>query len=97
MRNFVLAAVFGLVSLAVVACSNSKESVGYPCQQTVETSCTKCHSTERICKELGEADADWPAIVKDMGKRGKLSLEVQDKVLACLTSTAEQGRFECPK
>ena len=97
MREFVLVTVFGLVFLAVILCGGGKDAEGSSCQQTVESSCTRCHSTERICRELGHAGADWPAIVKNMGKRGRLNQELQDKVLACLTSTTESGGFACSK
>ena len=97
MRKLVLTAVVGLISLTVLSCSGSKDVAESPCQKTIKAGCTKCHSTERTCEKLSEADADWPAIVKDMGKRAKLNQEQQDAVLACLTNTAEQGRFECPK
>ncbi len=67
------------------------------CQQVMENSCTKCHGVKRICTTLKKADANWPAIVADMGKRGKLSQDVQDQALNCLTSTdaAAKGAF-CP-
>ena len=68
------------------------------CQQVIENSCTKCHGIKRICTTLDKADADWPAIVADMGKRGKLSQEVQDQALSCLTSAdvAVKGTV-CPQ
>ena len=68
------------------------------CQQVMENSCTKCHGVKRICTTLEKADANWPAIVADMGKRGKLDQAVQDKALGCLTSTdaAVKGAL-CPK
>ena len=97
MRKFVFTAVVGLITLAALACSGSKGGAESTCQQTVKASCTKCHSTERICKKLSKTDADWPAIVNNMGKRARLSPDKQDSVLACLTNTAEQGGFECPK
>lgn len=67
------------------------------CQQTIQTNCTRCHTTKRICNELQESDANWPKIIKEMGQRGKLSQEVQDTVLNCLTKASEPGKFVCTK
>lgn len=97
MRKLVLRAVVGLIALTVFSGSGSKAVAESPCQKTIKTSCTRCHSTERICNKLMKADADWPAIVKNMGKRANLSQEQQDTVFACLANTAGQGGFECPK
>ncbi|MGI6638635.1 MAG: hypothetical protein ACOX4Z_06185 [Desulfobulbus sp.] len=68
------------------------------CQQLIQNSCTKCHGVKRICTTLDKPDANWPAIVADMGKRGKLSQEVQVQALSCLTSTDIAVKAElCPQ
>ncbi len=85
-------------TLGFAAMVNGTEVNAQACQQVMDNSCTKCHGVKRICKTLDKADADWPAIVADMGKRGKLSQEAQDQALNCLTSTdvAVKGTL-CPK
>ena len=86
-----------LVSLGVVSLAVGQDVDLTACQDSISTNCTKCHSTKKICRELGEADANWPEIIKDMGKRGKLSQEIQDAVLKCLTQTADPSQFVCNK
>lgn len=68
------------------------------CQQLIQNSCTKCHGIKRICTTLDKTDANWPAIVANMAKRGKLSQEVQGQALSCLTSTDRAINAElCPQ
>jgi len=65
------------------------------CKQTLQVSCTACHKTARICHELDETDANWPSIIKEMGELGKLSQEIQDTALNCLTKTENPKEFVC--
>lgn len=97
MKKFVLATLLVFIPLCIATWSVGQGVDDAACQQTIQTSCTKCHTTERICHELGESDAKWPEIVKEMGERGKLSQEVQDTVLACLTTAADPKKFVCTK
>ncbi|NLZ17076.1 MAG: hypothetical protein GX087_05010 [Desulfobulbaceae bacterium] len=76
----------GACTFGFAAMASSTEVNPQTCQQVIENSCTKCHGIKRICTTLDKADADWSAIVADMGRRGKLSQEVQDQALSCLTS-----------
>ncbi len=85
-------------TLGFAAMVTGAEVTPQSCQQVMDTSCTKCHGMKRTCATLEKAAADWPAIVADMGKRGKLSQEVQDQALSCLTSTdANVKSILCPK
>ncbi len=67
------------------------------CQQTIQVTCTSCHKAGRICKELDNKNADWPSIIKEMGELGKLSQEIQDTALNCLTKTDDPKEFACQK
>lgn len=85
-------------TFAFAALVSGTEATSQNCQQVLDNSCTKCHGVKRICKTMDKADADWPVIVADMGKRGKLSREVQDQALSCVTSTdAALKSALCPK
>jgi len=95
MRKMLLSALFVSIQLCTASLSVSQDIDDAACKTTIETSCTKCHTTERICHELGESSANWPEIVKDMGERGKLSQGVQDTVLNCLTKASDPGKFVC--
>jgi len=91
---------FGLSSLSVgqeiddTPCNKTADTV---CNQTIRTSCARCHTTDRICHELGESDANWPEIVKEMAEKGNLSKKVQDRALKCLTKSADPKKFVCTK
>lgn len=96
-RKMLLSAVLVSVPLWIASWSVAQDIDDAACKTTIEASCTKCHTTERICHELGESDVNWPEIVKEMGERGKLSQDVQDTVLNCLTKASEPGKFVCTK
>ena len=85
-------------TLGFAAIVSSAEVNPQACQQVMENSCTKCHGIKRTCTTLEKTDDNWPAIVADMAKRGKLSQEVQDQALACVTSAdgTVKGAF-CPQ
>lgn len=67
------------------------------CGQTLQTNCTRCHSLKRVCDKLNQANADWKGIVTTMGQRGKLSQEVQDAVVVCLTKSSDPKKLVCGK
>ena len=96
MRNM-LAVVSIFVVFGIASWSIGQDVDEAACQQTIKTSCTTCHKTDRICHELGEADANWPEIIKEMGEKGKLSQEIQDTVLNCLTKAEDPKKFVCSK
>ncbi len=96
MRKLLLPALLALLPLCVASWSAGQEVNDAACQQTIQDSCTKCHSTEKICRDLGKADVSWPKIVKNMGKKGNLSQEVQDTVLNCLTKSTDPTQLVCP-
>ena len=98
MKRLILLTLLVLLPLGVAPLSFSQATPDEAaCQQTIQKSCTKCHTTDRICHELAEADANWPHIVKEMGEKGKLSQEVQDTVLNCLTKSADPAKLVCKK
>ena len=97
LRKIVLSSLLVLISLCIASWSVGQDVDDAVCQETIQTNCTKCHTTERICHELGESDANWPEIVKEMGEKGKLRQEVQEAVLKCLTKAAEPTKFVCAK
>ena len=68
------------------------------CRDTIQNTCTKCHGTARICKKLKDADigeSRWGKIIARMGRRAKISRDVQETVIACLTTLAEPDRVAC--
>lgn len=97
MKKLLIPALLALLPLCAASWSASQEVTVEACQQAVQNNCTKCHSTEKICTKLDEADANWPKIVKNMGKKGNLSQEVQDNVLNCLTKSTDPKKVACPK
>ncbi|MFH0783834.1 MAG: hypothetical protein V2B20_18020 [Pseudomonadota bacterium] len=97
MKKILLSALLILTPLCVASLTFSQANTDSACQQTIQNSCTKCHTTDRICDELGEAAANWPKIVKDMGEKGKLSNEVQAEVLDCLTKSSDPAKLVCKK
>ena len=62
----------------------------------LQTNCTTCHDTARICAKLDTPGADWTTTVRIMGERGNLSAEVQETVLTCLTTSADSKKQLCP-
>lgn len=97
MRKIVLSSLLVLIPLCVASWSVGQDVDDTVCKETIQISCTQCHSTMEICHKLGESDADWPEIVKEMGERGKLSQDIQDTVVNCLTKTSEPTTFVCTK
>ena len=97
MKKIILSALLVLTPFAVANFAYSQGKTESDCQQTIQNNCTKCHNTDRICHELSEADANWPKIVKEMGEKGKLSKEVQDNVLNCLTKSDDPKKLVCKK
>ena len=89
------AVLFIFVVFGIASWSIGQDIDEAACQQTIQNSCTTCHKTDRICHELGEEDANWPEIIKEMGERGKLSQEIQDTALKCLTKAEDPKKFVC--
>ena len=94
MQRAVLSVLFVLIPLGI-AWAQGQPVDDKACQETITTNCTRCHATGRICHELDEANAKWPEIIKEMGEKGSLSQEVQDTVLACLTTASDPKKFVC--
>lgn len=97
MKKLLLPCLVLSLTLGIASLGTSQEVNEQACRQALETSCVKCHPMKKTCKELNKADANWKAIIADMGKRGKLSQEVQDTVLACLTTTPDPKKIACDK
>lgn len=96
MKKILLISTLTISALMLAAASHSQidEAV---CQQTIDNNCLQCHNAKPICHELGESDADWPAIIKMMGEEGNLSQEIQDMALACLTTSTAPKKLVCDK
>jgi hypothetical protein len=96
MKKLVLSALLVIIPLCVGTLSFSQGAADpADCQQTLKNNCTKCHGLPKICKELGEKDADWPKIVARMGDKAKLTKEVQDAALACLSKSPDPAKLGC--
>lgn len=97
MKKLFLSCIVLGFSLGIASLGTSQEVNDQACKQTLEANCVKCHPMKKTCKELDKADANWKTIIAEMGKRGKLSQEVQDTVLACLTTTPDPKKIACDK
>ena len=96
MPKMLIPAVLTLITLAVASLGVGKETDDNGCRQAVQTNCTTCHDTGRICAKLDTPGADWTTTVRIMGERGNLSAEVQETVLTCLTTSADSKKQLCP-
>lgn len=97
MKNILLPGVLICLSLGVVSLGIGGEVNEQACQQALQNNCSKCHALKRACTELDKPDANWKEVVSTMGKRGKLSQEVQDTVFTCLTTMPEPKKLVCDK
>ena len=52
-------AVLALIALAVASLSIGKETSADACPRVIQTNCTTCHDTGRICAKLDTPGADW--------------------------------------
>ena len=96
MHKVLFPAVLTLITLALVSMSIGKETSDDACPGAIQTNCTTCHDTARICAKLDTPGADWTTTVRVMGERGNLSAEVQETVVACLTTSADSKKQLCP-
>ena len=90
------AAVTVFLTLGLAFLATAQAADDQACGQTVQANCTKCHGANKICAKLDQADTDWKKTVAIMGQRGKLSQEVREAVVACLTSTGAK-KLVCDK
>ena len=95
MPKVLIPAVVALITLAVVSLGTGKETDDNGCRQAVQTNCTTCHDTGRICAKLNIPAADWATTVRVMGERGNLGQQVQNAVLSCLTTSANPKKTVC--
>ena len=68
------------------------------CTAAITANCTRCHGAVKICNKLKDTAMDaekWRTIVARMGKKAKLTQDVQDAVHACLTTSADPGKLVC--
>ena len=96
MHKVLFPAVLALIALTLASLGIGKETSDDACPRVIQTNCTTCHDTGRICAKLDTPDADWQTTVRVMGERGNLSAEVQETVLNCLTTTADSKKQLCP-
>jgi len=85
-----------LHAVAAVLLSSSA-SLAQDAGQTVLGVCTKCHTTKRICRNLGKRDAAWwTAKVGLMLKRGAaLNPQGKETVVAYLSGRKPGDRPVC--
>ena len=95
MPKMLIPAVLTLITLAVASLGVGKETDDNGCRQAVQTNCTTCHDTGRICAKLDTPGSDWATTVRVMGERGNLGQPVQDTVLACLTTSPNPKKTVC--
>ena len=96
MHKVLFPTVLALITLALASLSIGKETSDDACAGAIQTNCTTCHDTARICAKLDTPGADWQTTVRIMGERGNLSAEVQETVLTCLTTSADSKKHLCP-
>lgn len=97
MKALLIAGTCLALSLSVVSLK-AGEMNQQTCRKTIAGTCTKCHGAARICKKLkdGDMNADkWRTIIARMGRRAKLSRDVQNSIHACLTTSANPGKLVC--
>lgn len=97
MRTCCILGLMTLCTLGIASLGTSQEVNSQACQQTLQTTCTKCHGLKKICSKLDQADANWKTIVTTMGHRGNLSQDAQDAVVTCLTTSSEPKKLVCNK
>ena len=69
-----------------------------PCQGLISVYCTRCHTTERICDELGTDEAAWKATIKEMGEYSDdLDQETQNQVVSCVSKMKKGDPAVCKK
>ena len=95
MHKVLFPAVLALITLALASLSIGKETSDDACPRAMQTNCTTCHDTGRICAKLDTPGADWATTVRVMGERGNLGQPVQDTVLACLTTSPNPKKTVC--
>lgn len=96
-RKYLVSSLLVLLPLCLASWSAGQDVDEAACPQILESNCTRCHTSERICRKLGASEADWQATIAKMAKRGKLSQETQDLALNCLVKASEPGKFVCGK
>lgn len=95
MKQIVLTAVL-LTSLSAFASISVGQDVDdASCKQIIENTCTRCHSVNKICKELDNPRADWPGLVRWMGSKGNISQQDQKAALDCLTKSSDPKKIIC--
>jgi len=69
-----------------------------PCQGLISVYCTRCHTTERICDELGTDETAWKATVKEMAEYSSdLDQETQNQVVSCVSKMKKGDPAVCKK
>ena len=94
---FLLLIIFVLVS----ACSGTTPMGEAPsktvCGSIIDAKCVRCHYKTRICDALGtKSPRKWKKTIKFMKKQGaQLSVDEQNKVIACLSSMPAGSDVVC--
>jgi hypothetical protein len=96
MKNLFFLASIIFCTLGIASFGISQD-MDQSCQQTLQNNCARCHGLKKICSKLDKAETNWKAIVTDMGKKGKLSQDVQDAAVTCLTKGSDPQQLICDK
>lgn len=97
MRKTVLTVILSVAALSLASFAVSQETDLQSCQKTLQNNCASCHGLNKVCAKLDEGGADWKKIVANMGKKGSISQDVQDSVVACLTKSSDPKKVACGK
>ncbi len=91
--KLIIAITFVLFSSLQASAQGVNEEV---CQSYINMFCIRCHTSERICDEVGvKTDSQWQETVTLMTEYGNLDKDVQAKVYECVTTMQPGGSKLC--
>jgi hypothetical protein len=88
------------LSIVLLLCSTAaaKEVNEGMCKSYLEMYCSRCHSTERMCKYLEKNDSEkWRAVIKKMAEYAEMDQDIQDTTHACLSGMKAGDALVCKK
>jgi hypothetical protein len=88
---------FGALSLTTPRAESSSAQLNDEIAALVMTSCSKCHDTKRICKNIGEKNREeWDKTVTRMIEKGALlPLEKKDQAIEYFLSASPGSKPIC--
>ena len=97
MRKTVLTVAVTVAAMSLASFAVSQETNLQTCRQTLQNNCASCHDLNKVCAKVDQGGANWQKIVADMGKKGNISQDVQNSVVACLTTSSDPKKVACDK